>query len=80
MSACLLVLLRIGAKWVPLVAVPGVLAGMVASVCLIVSGIKGVAIGPSHLKRRRPASADRVVQWIANRPDANGDHHKRAAS
>jgi hypothetical protein len=41
MLECFL-LLRSGARWVPLFAIPGVLAGGVAAICLMLSGIKGI--------------------------------------
>jgi hypothetical protein len=69
MLECLLLLRRGGAAWIPLIAIPAVIAGGVASMRLMVSGIKGIISG-SRPKRKvvRAASPERVVQWIAKRP------------
>jgi hypothetical protein len=63
---CLLLLGKFGATWPVLIAVPAVLAGGVASICLIFSGIKGIITEWRRPKRRvvTPASPERVVQWI----------------
>jgi len=64
-------LLRQGdAPWAPLITIPAVIAGGVASLWLIVSGIKGIITGRSQPKSRvvRAASPGRVIQWIGNRP------------
>jgi hypothetical protein len=76
MLECFLLLRHAGAKWAPIVAIPGVVAGMVASACLILSGIKGIIAGPRRAKPRinRAASAERIVQWIARRPVPNVNH------
>jgi len=42
MLECFLLLRQAGAKWFGLFAVPAVIAGVVASIGLIVSGIKGL--------------------------------------
>jgi hypothetical protein len=70
MLDCFLLLRHAGSKWIPLVAIPGVTAGVVASVHLILSGIKGIISEPSCPKRRvrRTDSPERVLRWIAKRP------------
>ena len=69
MLECFL-LLRQSAKWPALVAIPAVLAGGVASICLMLSGIKGLITEGSRPKRRvqRAVSPQRVVKWIGKRP------------
>ena len=69
MLECFL-LLRQSAKWPALVAIPAVLAGGVASICLMLSGIKGIITEGSRPKRRaeRAVSPQRVVKWIGRRP------------
>jgi hypothetical protein len=69
MVECFLLLRQADARWIPLVAIPAVLAGGVAAICLILSGIKGIMTEWNRPKRRvvRPASPDRVVQGIAPR-------------
>ena len=56
--------------WIPLIAIPAVIAGGVASMWLILSGIKGILTESIHPKRRvaRPASPERIVKWIGKRP------------
>jgi hypothetical protein len=66
MFECFLLLLQKGAKWIPLVAIPAVLAGIVASICLMLSAIKRIISEWYRPKRRvRPASRERIVQWMA---------------
>ena len=67
MMDCCLLLLQKGAKWIPFVAIPTVIAGGVASICLMLSGIKGIITEYHRPKRTavRSASPERVVQWIA---------------
>ena len=69
MVECFLLLRQADARWIPLVAIPAVLAGGVAAMCLILSGIKGIMTEWYRPKRRdvRPASPERVVRWIAPR-------------
>ena len=75
MVECFLLLRHAGDKWVPLLAIPGVIAGLAASICLIISGLKGILAGPRPAPRNMPiASPDRVVRWMARRPAPNGDH------
>jgi hypothetical protein len=76
MLECFLLLRHAGAKWVPVFAIPGVVAGMGASVCLILSGIKGIITGTRQAKPRvnQVASPARVVQWIAKRPAPISSH------
>jgi hypothetical protein len=42
MLECFLVLGKVGAGWAPMIAIPAVIAGGVASMWLILSGIKGI--------------------------------------
>jgi hypothetical protein len=72
MLDCFLVLLQRGAKWTPLILIPILIAGGVASICLIVSGIRGIIAESLHPKRRvgRVRRPERVVQWTAPR------HHR----
>ena len=74
MLECFLLLRHTGDKWVPAVAIPGVIAGIAASIRLIASGLKGSLAGPSRPTPRitRTASPDRVVQWLAKRTAPNG--------
>lgn len=67
MIDCFLLLVQRGARWIPLVAIPAVIAGGVVSACLMLSGIKGIITEWRRPKRRaaRAASPERVVQWIA---------------
>jgi len=69
MVQCFLLLWHADAKWIPFVAIPAVLAGGMAAVCLMVSGIKGILTEWCRPKRKlvRPVSPERVVQWIAPR-------------
>ena len=70
MLECFLLLRQSGAKWIPLLAIPAVIAGGVASICLMLSGIKGIITEGSRPKRRaeRAVSPQRVVKWIGKRP------------
>ena len=79
MLECFLLLGKFGATWPVLIAVPAVLAGGVASICLIVSGVKGIITEWRRPKRRvvRPASPERVVQWID--PSSHHGQSGRAA-
>jgi hypothetical protein len=76
MVECFLFVGHAGGKWVPFVAIPGVMAGIVTSLYMIVSGIKGVIADPRRPKRRgsRIGSPERIVQWIARRPLGHGGH------
>jgi hypothetical protein len=77
-------LLRQGdARWAPLIAIPAVIAGGVASLWLIVSGIKGIIAASIHPKPRIApiASPERIVKWIGTRPplrNANPQHRAAA--
>ncbi len=65
---CFLLLHRAGPKWVPLIAIPGVIAGILSSLYMIMSGMKGV-IAPRRPKLRASrTSTDRIVRWIGHRP------------
>ena len=69
MLDCFLLLLQHGAKWISLFVIPAVIAGGVASICLIVSGMKGIIAESLHPQRgiRRAARPERIVQWISLR-------------
>jgi hypothetical protein len=79
MVQCFLLFRQTDARWIPLIAIPAVLAGGVAAICLMLSGIKGIITERYRPKRRvvRPASPERVVQWIA--PRGHGSQNRRAA-
>jgi hypothetical protein len=66
MLECFLLLRQSGPKWIPLLAIPAVLAGGLASICLMLSGIEGIITEWYRPKRRvaRAASPERVVKWI----------------
>ena len=72
MLDCLLLLLQRSAKWTLLILIPILIASGMASICLIVSGIRGIIAESLHPKRRvgRARRPERVVQWIAPR------HHR----
>jgi hypothetical protein len=42
MLECFLLLRQSGARWIPLLAIPAVLTVSLASICLMLSGIKGI--------------------------------------
>ena len=65
-----LLLRHAGDDWVPLFAIPGVIAAFVASVWFIISGMKRSVASrrPSQPAIPRAASPDRVVRWLAGRP------------
>ena len=69
MLDCFLLLLQRGAKWTPLILIPILTAAGVASICLIVSGIRGIIAESLHPKRRvgRARRPEQVVQWVATR-------------
>ena len=52
MLECFLLLRQSGARWIPLFAVPAVLAGGVAAISLMLSGIKGIITEWYRPKRR----------------------------
>ena len=64
MLECFLLLRQSGGRWIPLFAVPAVLAGGVAAISLMLSGFKGIITDSYSPKRRagRAASPERVVQ------------------
>ena len=72
-----LLLRHTGDDWVPLFAIPGVIAAFVASVWLIISGIKRSIASrpPSQPGIPRAASPDRVVRWLARRPMPSSQKH-----
>ena len=78
MFECFLLLGK-ASTWPALVVIPAVLAGGVASICLILSGIKGLITEAIRPKRKvvRPANPERVVQWIA--PSVSRRQNGRAA-
>jgi len=79
MVECFLLFRQTGARWIPLIAIPAVLAGGVAAICLMLAGIKGIINARHRPKRRvvRPASPERVVEWIA--PIGHRRQNTRAA-
>jgi hypothetical protein len=70
MLECFLLAGKIGATWAPLIAIPVLIAGGVASLWLILSGIKGIITASIHPKRKvaRAASPQLIVKWIGKRP------------
>jgi hypothetical protein len=70
MLECFLLLRQSGARWIPLLAIPAVLAGSLASICLMLSGIKGIITEWYRPKRRvaRAASPERLVKWFGKQP------------
>jgi len=69
MFECLLLVHRAGATWVPLVAIPGGIAGWVAAIWLMLSGIKGIiAARGSKGNTDLVASLGRDVKWIGTLP------------
>jgi hypothetical protein len=70
MSECFLLLREVGTTWAPLIAIPTVVAGGVASIWLILSGIKGSITEQSRPKRRvvGAASPQRILRWIGKQP------------
>ena len=77
MFECLLLVHRIGATWVPVLAIPALIAGWVASIWLMLSGIKGIIAerGPKHTTDA-PANPGRIVKWIGTRqqPQITSQH------
>jgi hypothetical protein len=65
MLECFLLLRQAGPKWAPLIAIPAVLAGGLAAICMMLSGIKGIVTAWYRPKRsvRCTASREQVVQW-----------------
>ena len=74
MLECFLLLRHAGAMWAPIIAIPGVVAGIGAAICLILSGIKGIIADPRQSRPmiKRAASPERAIQWVAKRPVPNG--------
>ena len=69
MFECLLLMHRAGARWVPLVAIPGGIAGWVAAICLMLSGIKGIiAARGANGNTDLVANPARDVKWITTQP------------
>jgi hypothetical protein len=75
MLECFLLVGKVGTTWAPLIAIPAVIAGGVASIWLILSGIKGIIALSIHAKRNvaRPANPGRVVQLIGKQPEQLGN-------
>jgi hypothetical protein len=69
MLECFLLLRQSGAKWIPVLAIPAVLAGGLASICLMLSGIEGIITEWCRPKHRlaRAANPERVVKWICSK-------------
>jgi hypothetical protein len=57
MLECFLLLGKVGAVWAPLIAIPAMVAGAVAAICLIFSGIKGMITRWDRLRRRTARAA-----------------------
>jgi hypothetical protein len=55
MLECFLLVGKVGGTWAPLIAIPAVIAGGVASMWLILSGIKGI------ITARRPTRNAKLV-------------------
>ena len=69
MFECLLLVHRTGAAWVPLVAIPGGIAGWAVTIWLMLSGIKGImAARDSKGNSDLVASPWRDVKWIGTQP------------
>ena len=68
MLVCFLLLHQAAEKWFLLAAIPALIAGGVAAMCLILSGIKGIIEESFSPKCRvEPAARpERVVQWMAH--------------
>jgi hypothetical protein len=54
---CFLLLGKVGAAWAPMIAIPAVIGGGVASMWLILSGIKGIIIRWGRPNRRAVRAA-----------------------
>lgn len=75
MFECLLLMHRAGATWVPLIAIPAGIAGWVAAMWLILSGIKGIlAARSSKGNTDLVAGPASDVKWIGTQlqPVAQG--------
>ncbi len=57
MLECFLLLGKVGAAWAPMIAIPAVIAGGVASMWLILSGIKGIITRWDRPTRRTARAA-----------------------
>ena len=57
MLECFLLLGKVGAAWAPLIAIPAMVAGSVAAMYLIFSGIKGIIIRWGRPKPRAARAA-----------------------
>jgi hypothetical protein len=76
MLECFLLVHRAGAIWVPLVAIPAVIAGWVATFSLMLSGIKGIILARASKRNAGPAaSPGRHVKWIGTRPQNTEQEH-----
>jgi hypothetical protein len=78
MLGCFLLLLQKGATWVPLIAIPAVIAGTIASLWFIISGIKGIIAEATRPKRPAPhiGSSKRALQWIGKRRAFSNARHQ----
>jgi hypothetical protein len=80
MFECLLLVHRAGAMWVPLVAIPGGIAGCVAAIWLMLSGIKGIiAASGANGNTDLVANPARDVKWVGTQPQpaAQGRSRRR---
>jgi hypothetical protein len=57
MLECFLLLGKVGAAWAPLIAIPAMVAGSVAAMYLIFSGIKGIITQGGRPKHRAVRAA-----------------------
>jgi len=78
MLACFLLLRQSGATWVPLIAIPAVIAGTIASLWFTISGIKGIIAGATRPKGPAPQifSSKRTLQWIGKRRAFSNARHQ----
>ena len=82
MFECFLLLRHAGDKWIAFIAIPAVIAGLAASICLMITGLKGCLAGSIRHTPRFPRTAppDRVVQWLSQRPPSNREHVSNGAA
>lgn len=78
MLECFLLVHRAGGTWVPLVAIPSLIAGWVAAFRLMRSGIKGIILARASKRNAGPAASPRPdVKWIATRPQTTEQDRSR---
>lgn len=73
MLECFLLIGRVGSTWGPLIAIPVVIAGSLAALCLTVLGSKGLILNSIQARRRsgHGANPKNIVNWIGKRPLPN---------